>query len=190
MRFRTIRIRVAEPFRVAPAEYIQLLGSILLNKIFRQPVDREERKKYRSFLEEHILPHQQPRTYNVSDRYSPRGKAYNLDHLFNRLNQNYFENQLQKPILGWSLKRSRKRLGFYSKERNLLVISRIFDSAKIPIVVLENLLYHEMLHIFFPVAKKNGRRRIHPPEFKNREKKFPGYPDSQRWLTKHLPYLR
>ncbi|HHE55002.1 MAG TPA: M48 family peptidase [Caldithrix abyssi] len=101
----------------------------------------------------------------------------------------YFANQLKKPILGWSLRKSYRRLGFYSKEKNLLVISRILDSKKVPPEVVKFLLYHEMLHMAIPVQKVNGRRQIHPPVFKQREKQFPNYQSIQKWLKKNLVKL-
>jgi hypothetical protein len=47
------------------------------------------------------------------------------------------------------------------------------------------MMYHEMLHIYFPTTSKNGRRSIHPPEFKKMEKKFPQFEEIQRWIKKN-----
>ena len=105
--------------------------------------------------------------------------------MFDEVNDQYFESAIKQPIIGWSLKKSYVRLGFYSNEKNLLVISRIFDSKKVPEAIVYFMMYHEMLHIYFPTTSKNGRRSIHPPEFKKMEKKFPQFEEIQRWIKKN-----
>ena len=72
----------------------------------------------------------------------------------------------------------------YALERNLLVISSIFDSARTKVEVLKFLMYHEMLHIYLPAKKVNGRRRIHPSEFKELERRFPDFEKIQKWIKK------
>jgi predicted metal-dependent hydrolase len=93
------------------------------------------------------------------------------------------------PTLGWSRKKSYWRLGFYDQDRNLLVISRVFDQRGIPEEIVRYLVYHEMLHIHFPSERKNGRRIIHSPEFRRIEKIFPAYQDIQNWLKSNLRKL-
>lgn len=105
------------------------------------------------------------------------------------MNQAYFGGELARPILGWSLRKAYRRLGFYNKEKNLLVISRIFDSKKVPRKVVEYLMYHEMLHIAIPTVHNNGRRTIHGRSFREKERQFPQYEFVQKWLSKNLRKL-
>ena len=63
----------------------------------------------------------------------------------------------------------------FNEEKNLLVVSRIFDSSRVPVKVVEYLVYHEMLHIAIPTQVVNERRKIHPPEFKKLDRSFPEY---------------
>lgn len=180
-----ITIRIAESMRNAPQEVLKILGLILLAKIFRYKVDIKLRRIYNAYVQEHILPNHQPVERAPSSRYTSRGKYFDLEEIFDKLNDLYFDGRLLKPVLGWSLKKAYTRLGFYAAEKNLLVISRIFDSRKTPDEVLEYMMYHEMLHIHFPVEMLNGRRRVHSKAFREMEKAFPGYCQIQSWITKY-----
>ncbi len=184
-----ITVRIAQALQQAPEHILRVLGLILLLKIFRLKADRNLNRVYREYVKEHILPHNGVKHRPPSARYTPLGRYFNLDELFDRLNHIYFDNSLNKPLIGWSLNPSYRRLGFYVQEKNLLVISRIFDSRKVPAEVVEYMLYHEMLHIDIPAMEKNGRRRIHPPEFRKKEKTFPNYLNIQRWLENNLRKL-
>lgn len=187
-RFGTVTIRIAETFRSVPEDILRLLGHILLAKLYGQKIDGMLRRRYHAFVEEHILPGH-PVRRRISDRYTSRGSVYNLEERFDVLNRVYFDNRLTKPRIGWSLNRSYRRLGFFAAERNLLVISRIFDSARVPADVLDFLLYHEMLHIHYPAERKNGRNRIHTREFRKSERSYPGYERIERWLKKNISSL-
>jgi len=184
-----IHIKIAEALKEAPEFIFRILVTILILKLYRYKIDRKLYRVYREYLEQHPELTRTRKQRRPSAKYRASGKYFNLDELFDQLNATFFANQLNKPILGWSLRKSYRRLGFYSEEKNLLVISRIFDSRKVPAEVVKFLLYHEMLHIAIPVQKVNGRRRVHPPVFKQREKLFPNYQTIQKWLKKNLAKL-
>ena len=178
----TIKIRIAEALRPAPIEILRILGLIMLAKIFRFKVDSRIRRYYNQYVRQEILPQLPAKTRAPSARYTPAGRYYNLDEFFESLNHKYFSGKLSKPVIGWSLKKAYTRLGFYAAEKNLLVISKIFDSSKVPEEVVEYMMYHEMLHIYFPAITKNGRRTIHSREFKKMEQAFPEYERIQKWI--------
>jgi predicted metal-dependent hydrolase len=179
-----IQVKIAKSLRDAPEEILHSLGIILYSKLFRFKIDKSHRRAYNKYLEEKILPNQPLRTRKPSARYKPEGNYYNLNHIFEDINRTFFKNALKRPVLGWSLKKSYTRLGFYSEEKDLLVISRIFDSSRVPLKVLEYMMYHEMLHILIPTRVKNGRRSIHPREFKEKDRAFPDYDEIQKWIKK------
>ena len=183
-----IRIKVNEHFRHAPDTIIKLLAIILLAKVYKGKVERNIRSSYNEYIEllKNSLPVKKP---NRLDAYTSGGEVFDLAKIFNQLNETYFRNNLQMPILGWSRKKSYRRLGFYDKERNLLVISRLFDQPGVPEQIVRYLVYHEMLHINYRSHKKNGRRVIHPTVFRRIEKQFPGYQEIQKWLKLNLRKL-
>ncbi|MCK4559745.1 MAG: M48 family metallopeptidase [Calditrichia bacterium] len=183
-----IRIRVNEHFRHAPERIIELLAIILLAKVYKVKVGRDIRKSYNDYIE--ILKESLPvKKHNRLDAYTAKGEIFDLTKIFNQLNALYFGSNLKIPVLGWSRKNSYWRLGFYDKERDLLVISRVFDQSAVPEDIVRYMVYHEMLHIYYPSERKNGRRVIHPPAFRKTEKQFPGYKDIQNWLKSNLREL-
>jgi predicted metal-dependent hydrolase len=175
---------VSEYFIDAPLRIIKILAIILLAKVYKYKVDKEIKRDYQKYLKDlqKLIPGP---TRRAPINYNHAGNHYNLKDIFDALNENYFSNQLQVKFKGWSKNKSYSRLGFYDKERDLLVISKIFDSPKVPQQVIEFLVYHEMLHILFPVKTKNGRRRIHSKELKKTEQKFPEYDKINQWINKN-----
>ena len=184
-----IKIKIAESLSKAPERILKTLCTILLLKLFKIKVDRGLYKIYRNYLDGSDMLVHSVRKRPPNPRYSPLGKYFNLRELFDQINQQFFNGQLNPPVLGWSLHKAYRRLGFYNQEKNLLVISQIFDTKHVPQNVVEYLLYHEMLHIAIPTVHNNGRRKIHSTAFRQKERKFPDYDRVQKWLTKNLPKL-
>ena len=56
------------------------------------------------------------------------------------------------------------------------------DSPSVPRYLVEYVVYHEMLHIKFPVERRGQRRIVHSREFRDAEKKFPQYEAACRKL--------
>lgn len=184
-----IQIRIAQSFNQAPEHILRSLGIILFSKVFHFKVDPKLRREYKQYIEVSILPNHPVTIRKPSTKYKVQGIFYNLEEIFDYINRRYFQNQITKPILGWSLNKSYTRLGFYSEDKKLLVVSRIFDSKKVPIKIVEYMMYHEMLHIAIPIKLVNGRRKVHSPEFKKMDLAFPGYDEIQKWIKKNRTKL-
>ncbi len=182
---KTIHVRLSHHFRHVPQRIHAILGIILIAKLFKRRVDKILRREYDDYVEQHILPYHKPRRQSLESRYHPRGTYFDLSTMFDDVNRRFFGGRLHKPHLGWSVRDSRSRLGFYSSDRDLLVISRIFDRPNTPRHVVEYMLYHEMLHIYLPAEKVNGRRRVHTAEFRRLEKQFPQYEAVQHWIGRN-----
>jgi predicted metal-dependent hydrolase len=113
---------------------------------------------------------------------SAQGRVYDLGRMFQRLNQRYFDGQLEKPTLTWSQRRTRTILGHHDDVHDTIVISKTLDSEDVPEWFVEYILYHEMLHIKHPARLINGRRYYHTKAFRADEQRFPHYHEAQRWL--------
>lgn len=94
----------------------------------------------------------------------------------------YFGGLLARPGLAWSRTLSRSSLGHFDPAHNAVVISRILDRGEIPPSLVEFILYHEMLHLKYPVEVCDGRRRLHSPAFRREEKKFERYREARAAL--------
>ena len=109
-----------------------------------------------------------------------KGTHHNLATLFARLNARFFDTRLEMRVTS-GREPSRKRvrtmkLGSYCPATGIITMSPRLDRAGIPEYFVEYVLYHEMLHAAIGVdTGMNGRRRIHPPEFKRLERLYPDY---------------
>jgi len=61
-------------------------------------------------------------------------------------------------------------------------IFRILDSKDVPRLVVDYVMFHEMLHLRHPVEHAGARRCIHTPAFKQEEKRFVGAREAKAWL--------
>jgi hypothetical protein len=109
---------------------------------------------------------------------------YNLDQLFDKINCEYFAAKLTKPRLMWSQFQTYRKFGHYEPARNRIVISLTLDEIAIPELVVEFVLYHELLHKYHGEKWVNGRRMVHTPDFRHDESKFRFYDEAEAWLSK------
>ena len=114
----------------------------------------------------------------------PAGEHRNLEEIFERLNASHFDGLLGRPQLGWSRLPARGMLGHFDPSHNAIVISRIFDTPGVPLLALEYVVFHEMLHLRFPVNHSGARRRVHTREFREAEKKFPRFQEAKEMLKR------
>lgn len=182
---RRIVVSLSDLLLEAPPEALEALARILLCKLYQEPVPQVARDTYRRWT---ASPHMQRRALEIRrDRgrkhmLPPQGQVHDLDALFDRLNERHFGADLRKPALGWSTEPARRRLGHYDSAHDAIVISRIFDRPSVPLLALEYVLFHEMLHLKHPVRFRDTRRCVHTPEFLAEERCFPGYEAAQRML--------
>jgi predicted metal-dependent hydrolase len=115
---------------------------------------------------------------------SPRGHVWNLEEIFDELNLRFFHGLMGRPQMSWSGEPSRHLLGHYDPAHNTIIISRIFDSAKLPRFLVEYIVYHEMLHLKHPVKLRGSRRCVHPRAFQEDEKLFPQLEEVKDWLKR------
>lgn len=107
-----------------------------------------------------------------------------LEELFVRINQEYFAGKMVKPRLTWNKILTHRKLGHYEPLRDRVVMSRTLDDFNVPQIVVELVLYHELLHKHHGVKLVNGKRMVYTPEFRRSERKFQYYQEAQRWLEK------
>lgn len=113
------------------------------------------------------------------------GKYHDLDELFRSLNTQYFDGRVLSSITWGARNRThavrRRILGSYSRHTNTVRINPILDRKSVPRYFVEFVVYHEMLHADMDVNEQNGRRSVHPREFKEREKLFRHFAKAVAW---------
>lgn len=128
------------------------------------------------------------------DKLTNRGNTYNLQEIYNSLNEDYFTGKLNLFItwFGKSYQKNRSRItfGLYHDPLKLIKINRFLDSPAFPDYLVQFVVYHEMLHYVCPsYYDEKGIHRIHSKEFKEREVLFKHYDLAQNWIKDHQEYL-
>lgn len=178
-------VRLSDLLRDAPPAVLEALALILISKLYRLRVPAGSRACYRRFLHRRQMRRRLRLVRQTRSRkpaHAPRGQVYNLERIFRRLNRGYFQGLLAMPVLRWSRHRSRTMLGHFDSAHNTIMISRRLDSPRLPRYVIEYLIYHEMLHLKYPVEYCNGRRRVHSRLFRLDERRFLHYEQARRAL--------
>ncbi len=116
------------------------------------------------------------------DAETPQGNCYDLEQLFECINQEYFAGKMAKPRLTWNQILTHRKLGHYEPLRDRVVMSQTLDNSEVPQFVVELVLYHELLHKHHGVKWINGKRMVHTPEFRRSERKFAHYYKAEEWL--------
>jgi hypothetical protein len=182
-----LHVRISDLLEGAPAPVMEALAFILLGKLYRKPVPRLYAHRYRLYLNRRDFRRQAHLVRQVRGRKfisGPQGELHNLDEVFERLNRQFFDGLLGRPRMGWSRRPSRSMLGHFDPSHNAIIISRIFDEPRMPLLALEYVMFHEMLHLRYPVDHTGARRRVHTREFRAAERKFPGWKEAKEMLKK------
>jgi len=167
-----------------------VLAEILLCKVYRRRASREARECYLAHIlspDVRLRIDQARRQRGIKRLLPARGRWHDLEEIYHRLNQQFFSNQLSVMQLGWSLQSSRTTLGHYDAGHGVIVINRGLDSPKAPSHLVEYLVFHEMLHMRFPVERKGHRRVVHSREFRKAEREFPQYEEARKSLKQFHP---
>ncbi|HEY3294920.1 MAG TPA: SprT-like domain-containing protein [bacterium] len=121
-------------------------------------------------------------------RHQPQGDVYDMEKFFTVINRTAFRNGIAPCVLRWSRNRWRVTLGLCDVKRRVITLNCALDDARVPDMVIAQVMHHEMLHLLYGFSEaKNGTRRFHTPEFRRSEKAFPGYADVDTWLGQNWP---
>lgn len=182
-----LAVRITDVLEGAPVPILESLAYILVSKLLRRPAPKQYSERYRRYLNRkemrrslHLVRQARGRKF-VS---GGKGSHYDLDELFEELNFRYFNGLMARPLLGWSRQSSRTTLGHFDPSHNAIIISKLLDSGKAPKLAVEYVLFHEMLHLRFPVEHRGARRCVHTPEFKQAERQFEGWQEARELLKR------
>lgn len=180
-------VRLSDLLEGAPEAVLRAIAHILLAKMYRKGIEREHATRYRRYVSSHDLRTKAHLLRQMRGRKridTARGKAYDLELIFDELNRRFFCGLLGRPQLTWSRDRARNSLGHYDPAHNAIVVSRVFDHPAVPRYVVEYILYHEMLHLKHPVKLRGSRRCVHSKEFQADERLFPHLETAKKFLRR------
>lgn len=180
-------IRLSDILKGAPQKVLESLIHILIARASRKQPSEEHLSIYNQYTFREDVESRHAHARVARSRkvlVGPVGQCHDLNVIFRRVNRRYFGGELEKPVLSWSPKRSRSQLGYHDRHLNLVVLSRWLDKKSVPDMVLDYIMYHELLHIVVPPEPRNGRRVVHSREFKRREQEYEYYDAAIRWLKR------
>lgn len=196
----TIRIRGGEVFvRIGtvcsdmPMPCHRGLAYILVGKLLRKRIPIGAREVYNAFIKSD--PVRERASDSKRDRgrkvvTTSKGSVYDLDEIFDAVNDKYFVGSIPKPALTWSARKTYRILGHHDATHDHVAISRSLDSPDVPRYIVEYVLFHEMLHIAHPTKHINGRRYNHTPAFRRDERKFAQYEAAEAWIERNVRKLK
>jgi len=170
-----IHVRITDVLEGAQAVVLEALAYILLSKLVRRPVPKIHAERYRRYLNRKEMRRSLQLVQQTRGRKfvsGGKGVHYDLEALFEDLNFQYFHGLMARPRLGWSRRPSRALLGHYDPSHNAIILSSLLDRSSVPRLAVEYVLFHEMLHLRFPVEHRGARRCVHTREFKKAEAEF------------------
>ena len=185
MRQGELYVRISDLLEGAPETVLHSIAHILLAKLYRHPVDRTLNARYRRYVASHDVAAKARLVRQMRGRKhirSARGHYYHLKEIFDELNRRFFHGLMGRPQLTWSRNHARSSLGHYDPAHNAIVISRVFDSPRVPRYAVEYILFHEMLHLKHPVRLSGSRRCVHSREFRAEENLFPELAQARKFL--------
>ena len=122
---------------------------------------------------------------------SHRGFHFDLREIYDKLNERYFDSRLRAAIT-WGRSNGKGRrysidFGSFDKERRVIRVNPALDRPSVPRFFVDYIVYHEMLHAAIGFKEgANGRRDLHSPRFRSRERRFRFYRSATRWETANL----
>lgn len=125
------------------------------------------------------------------------GHHHDLRTIMDELNARHFAAAVTARIgwarMGRALRSRRKRrsikLGSYRAREPLIRVHPVLDAPWVPRFFVEYIVFHEMLHHVVGMPVHNGRRRLHGPDFRARERSFERYDEAIAWEQANLDRL-
>lgn len=181
-----LRARVHHMFLDAPASVQTALVRYVLGS------DRDASSTVGRFIAENHHRIRAARSPNSPLR--TRGEVHDLFALFRKVNERYFDGT-HDALVTWgratpAKKMGRKsiKLGSYSATERLIRVHPSLDRHWVPKYFVEFVLFHEMLHHVLPGTVARDRR-VHPPEYRRRERMFHAFDRALSWEKEHLARL-
>jgi hypothetical protein len=189
-------VRLHEVFREAPPPVrAAALATVLrhvprgelaaLRRIFREYVHAED-ARFRALSRPSAFVRSAP---------GPGGERHDLAPILRRLLASGVARPPAGPLLlTWTRRPQRRLLGTYEAagaggDPAVIRVNRVLDDEAVPEALVAYVLHHELLHGEMPSTILAGRRRIHPPEFRRREREFPGWRELEAWEKEQFARL-
>jgi hypothetical protein len=185
----TLHYRVHHMFLEAPGEVVRALASFAGPGRGAASRRREAGGRIDAFVRARRDRIGAPRVGTLQ----PRGRAHDLQAIFDRLNAEEFDGLIQARI-GWGAVRGGRRrrtvkTGVYLHDARVIRIHPTLDRLEVPAFYVAAVVFHEMLHQAVPVKETGRRRVVHGREFRVRERAYRDHERARAWEALHLSLL-
>jgi hypothetical protein len=183
-----LRARLHHMFLDAPPAVTEALGRFLVFK------DKDASNVVGHYIDTNstrirgLPPHRRSTKPNA-------GEVHDLDDIFAEVNATYFGGLVDARIC-WaneSKARTRRRtaikLGSYAAQEKLVRVHPRLDAGWVPRYFVAFVVFHELLHHVMPATRLQGRRALHPPVFRARERTFKHYDRALAWERANIDRL-
>ncbi len=185
-----VHYRVHHMFLEAPGEIVSALAA------FAGPGRggaAARRRRAGGHIDAFVKAHRARIAAPRADRLQPRGRVHDLQAIFDRVNAEHFGGAIEARI-GWGPVRTGRRrrtvkTGVYVQDARIIRIHPTLDRPEVPDYYVAMVVFHEMLHQAVPAREANGRRVVHGPEFRRRERAHPDHARARAWEERNLPLL-
>jgi len=179
----SLQFMVNEGFVSAPPSVLDDVVQALLAR----PASSAQRRRLRAYSESPaftaVLAALESAAPAAPNRRDAQGRHHSLTAAFDRVNHDYFSSTLLRPGLTWRKMRATRKLGQYDTLRDLITLNAALDAPNVPEVVIDYVLYHELLHKTLGIQRVNGRRRVHTPEFRKAERQFRHFKQARTFIA-------
>ena len=180
-------VRFSDLLRRAPLPVLEGAAALLISRVYRRKAPRALTAPYLNYARSNRTRSRISRMRRRRVRLAsagPQGRHFNLEKMFEQLNEEYFSGSLQRPHIGWSTRSWRRQFGCYDPGPNQILLNRRMDHPAVPQVAVEYVLYHEMLHVKHPTRRSGCSLVSHSPEFRAEEKLFPHFTQARKLLDR------
>jgi hypothetical protein len=175
-----LAVKVHEGFIGAPSDVLRALACVFFAR--GQETASDKVTAYATsedFIE--VVAALEMTTDEVDD--FTQGRCFDLDEVFDRVNDAYFGGDLDRPRLTWNTRITQVKMGHYDFIRDTVMISVTLDAPDVPDYVVDYVMYHELLHKKLGHQMVNGRHYAHTSAFREAERAFPHYEKAQAFLN-------
>ena len=112
------------------------------------------------------------------------GNIHHLEESFQRVNQAYFDGKLPQPHLAWSRRLTHRKFGHYQWDTDTVMVSSTLDQERVPEMVVDFVVYHELLHKKLGTKQGRQNRIAHTREFRAAEERFNEIDQARKFLNR------
>jgi len=176
-----LAVKVHEGFIGAPSDVLRALACVFFAR--DQETARDKVTAYATSEDFIEVVTALEMTTDEIDNFT-QGRCFDLDEVFDRVNDAYFGGDLDRPRLTWNTRITQVKMGHYDFIRDTVMISVTLDAPDVPDYVVDYVMYHELLHKKLGHQMVNGRHYAHTSAFREAERAFPHYEEAQAFLNK------